>query len=136
MVIYKLEGVPIAGDNDTVPAMFAADSPGSAQNVICFPAGKRIGGDVHGTENVFENRHLGGQLIGHGLSGGLVALVGGVSEGRAFFVKGNSQRLRLLGIQKGLHDVQKTIDGACGLTGFGGQVAYPVKGTVDDAVAV
>ena len=48
MLVYQLEGVPVAGDHHAVPAVFAADAPGGAENIVGLPALKRIGGNVHG----------------------------------------------------------------------------------------
>ena len=136
MVVYQLEGIPVAGDHHAVPAVFSADPSGGAENIVGLPALERVGGNVHGRKNFLENGHLRGQIVGHGLPGGLVALVGGVAEGGALLVKGHGQSFGLFLVQQGLHDVEEAVDGAGGLTGLGGQIANAVECPVDDAVAV
>ena len=82
-------------------------------------------------------RHLAGQLLGHGLALGLIALVGQVAEGGGLAVKGDAQGLGLLLVQQLVQNIQKAKHGVGGLARPGGQVrAHAVKGPVDDGVAV
>ena len=73
--VDQLQGIPVAGDDDTLPVLLRADLAHGADDVIGLPALTLIDGNVHRPQNVLHNGHLLHQLLGHGMTGGLVAVV-------------------------------------------------------------
>ena len=133
----QLEGIFIPGDDDRVPPGALVRLGDGANQVVGLPAVQLVHGDVQGGEDLFQNGHLTGQLLGHGLALGLIALVGQVAEGGGLAVKSDAQGLGLLLVQQLVQDIQKAKHGVGGLARPGGQVrAHAVKGPVDDGVAV
>ncbi len=133
----QLEGIFIPGDDDRVPPGALVRLGDGANQVVGLPAVQLVHGDVQGGEDLFQNGHLAGQLLGHGLALGLIALVGQVAEGGGLAVKGDAQGLGLLLVQQLVQNIQKAKHGVGGLARPGGQVrAHAVKGPVDDGVAV
>jgi hypothetical protein len=133
----QLEGVLVAGDHDSVPPGGGVLGGDGAHQVVRLPAVHLVDGDVHGGQHVLQNGYLAGQLIGHPLPGGLVAVIGQVAEGGSLAVKGDAQSVGVAVIQQLAQDIQKAEDGVGRLAGAGGEIlAHPVKGPVDQGVAV
>ena len=135
--IDKLEGVLVSGDDDCVATLILVDPGHGAQQVVCLPALQFVAADVHGVQHFLQHRHLGGQLLGHALALGLIALVGQVAEGGGLQIKGHRQAIRLLFVQQLEQDVEESENGVGGQPVPGGQVlADAIKGPVDDGIAV
>ena len=73
--VDQLEGIPVAGDDHTLPVLPGADFAHGADDVIGFPALAFVNGNVHRPQDVLHNGHLLRQFLGHGMTGGLVAVV-------------------------------------------------------------
>ena len=134
--IDQLQTVPVAGDNDALPALFRADSPYGADHVIGLPALAFVDGDVHGPEHILHNGHLHGKLLGHSLPGGLVAVEAQMAEGGPMEVKGHAYRLGLLLLLHPLQNVQEAVDRMGVQSLPGGQGPHAEERPVDDAVSV
>ena len=133
----QLEGVLVAGDHDGVPSGGGILGGDGAHQVVRLPAVHLVDGDVHGGQHVLQNGHLAGQLVGHSLPGGFVAVIGQVAEGGSLAVKGDAQGVGVAVVQQLAQDIQKAEDGVGRLAGAGGKIlAHPVKGPVDQGVAV
>ena len=134
--IDQLETVPVAGDDHALPAFRGADSPYGADHIVGLPALAFVDRDVHGPQHILHNGHLHGQLFGHPLPGGLVAVIAQVPEGGAVKVKGHADRLGLLLLFHPLQDVQEAVDGMGVQPIPGGQRPHAEERPVDDAVSV
>ena len=135
--VDELEGVLVAGDHHGGAAALTVDPGHGAQQVVGLPALQLVPADVHGVQHLFQHRHLGGQLLGHALALGLVALVDQMAEGGGLQIEGHGQPLGLFLVQQLEENVQKAENGVGGQPVPGGQVlAHAVKGAVDDGVAV
>ena len=133
----QLEGVLVAGDHNGIPSGGGILGGDGAHQVVRLPAVHLIDGDVHGGQHVLQNGHLAGQLVGHPLPGGLVAVIGQMAEGGSLAVKGDAQGVGVAVVQQLAQDIQKAEDGVGRLAGAGGEIlAHPVKGPVDQGVAV
>ena len=73
--VDQLQGIPVAGDDDALPVLPGADLAHGADDIIGLPALTLIDGNIHRPQNVLHNGHLLRQLLGHGMTGGLVAVV-------------------------------------------------------------
>ena len=73
--VDQLEGIPVAGDDHALPVLPGADFAHGADDVIGFPALAFVNGNVHRPQDVLHNGHLLRQFLGHGMTGGLVAVV-------------------------------------------------------------
>ena len=132
----QLQAVPVAGDDDALPALFLTDSAGSAQNVIRLIAGAGIAVDIHLLQHLTQDRHLHGQILRHGLTLGLVIVKGPVAECFILQIKGYGECIgRLLGKQT-VEDVEKAEYGIGGRTVRRIEKPHPVIGPVGNAVAV
>ena len=131
-----MQAVLIAGNDDAVPAAFLADGGGGAQNIVSFKALQLVAADAHGVQNLFQDGHLGRQLLRHTLALGLVGLILLMAEGGGFQVKTDADRLGLLLLQQTLQDGHKAIDSVGWGAVRGVQGTDAVIGPVDNAVAV
>ena len=134
--VNELQTVPVAGDNDALPAIVGADFAHGADDIIRLPPFTGIDGNVHGGEHLLHNGHLLGQLLRHAVAGGLVALIALMAEGGPMEVEGHADRVRLLLLLHPLQNVQESIYGMGEEPLPGGQGFDPEVGPVDDAVAV
>ena len=133
----QLEGVLVSRDDHRLPPGGGVLLGDGADEVVGLPAVHLVHGNVHGGKDIFQQGHLAGQLLGHPLSGGLVPLVGQMAEGGSLAVKGDAQGVGLPLIQQFIENVQKAKNGVGGLSRPGGEIlAHPVKGPVDNGVAV
>ena len=132
----QLKGIPVAGDDDAIPALLLTGTGDGAQQVVRLPAVQLVGGDAHGGQNFLQDRHLHGQLLRHGMALGLVALVGQVAEGGGFPVEGHAEGVRLFVVGELLQNVQEAEEGVGVQPIPSGEQAHPIKGTVDDRVPV
>ena len=73
--VDQLQRIPVAGDDDALPVLLRANLAHGADDVIGLPALTLIDGNIHRPQNVLHNGHLLHQLLGHGMTGGLIALV-------------------------------------------------------------
>ena len=92
---HELQRILVSRGDDTVPACAFALARDRADQIVGFKARELVAGDVHRVEHVLEHRHLHGELFGHGVARGLVALVLEVAERRLAAVEGDAQRLGL-----------------------------------------
>ena len=136
VLIHQLQAVAVAGEDDALPALPAADVRHSADDVVGLPALTFVDGDIHGGKDLLHHGHLHGKLLGHPVAGRLVALVLQMAEGGAVEVKGNAQGVGLFLHRDLLQNIQEAEDGV-GIQALpGGQRPHAVKGAVDDAVAI
>ena len=136
VIVNELQTVPVAGDDDALPGIVGADASHGADHVVRLPALALIDGNAHGPEHLLHDGHLLGQLLGHPMAGGLVAIVAQVAEGGTVKVKGNGDGIRLLLLLHPLQDVQEPEDGMGIQPIPGGQGLDAEIGAVDDAVAI
>ena len=109
--IDQLQRVPVAGDNDTLPALLGTNLCRSTDHVIRFPALTFVDRNVHCPQNVLHNRHLLRQLLWHSVAVGLVAFILQMAEGGAMEVEGHGDGFRLLLLFHSLQNIQKAVDG-------------------------
>ena len=132
----QLEAVLIAGHHHALPAPLLAAAGDGAQQVVGLVACQLVAGNGHGGQHLLHHRQLLGQLLRHPLAGGLVVGVCLMAEGGLPPVKRHAQRLGLFLVHEPLQHVEKAENGIGMQSLPGGQGLYPVKGAVDDAVAV
>ena len=136
VIAHQLQVVPVTGGQIAGFLALVAGGGQSAQDVVGLPA---LGGHqlvAQKGQQLLEQGHLGGQLLGHTVAVGLVAVVHLVAEGRGGQVKGNGHLVRLIVLGQGEQDIHKAIDGIGVLPVLGGQNLDPKKGTVRNAVAI
>ena len=95
VVVHQLQAVPVTGGQVALVAPGGSSRAQGAQNVVRLVA---LLGDHHEAQvgqQLFQHRHLLGQLLGHALAGGLVAVVHLVAEGGGLQVKGDGHLVRL-----------------------------------------
>ena len=134
--INELQRIPVAGDNDALPALLRADFRRRADHIVRFPALTFVNWNVHSPEHILHDGHLLGQLLRHSVTIGLVALIFQMAEGWPVEVEGHGNGLRLLFLFHPLQNIQKTVDGVGVQAIPGGQGTHAEKGPVDDTVAV
>ena len=134
--VDQLQGIPVAGDDDTLPVLLRANLAHGADDVISLPALTLIDGNIHRPQNVLHNGHLLRQFLGHGMAGSLVAIVFQVPEGGAVEVEGHAHRLGLLLLLHPFQNVEKAVNGVGIQPVPGGQGLDAEIGAVNDAVAV
>ena len=133
----ELQGILVSGNDLRVPSGGGVLGGDGAQQVVRFPAVQLVHGDVHGGQHILQNGHLAGQLLGHPLSLGLIALIGQVTEGGGLSVECDAQGVGLAVLQLLIQDVQKAQHRIGGLARPGGQVLTdPVKGTVHNGISI
>ena len=86
----QLEGVLVSSNDHCCPAGGSILHRDGPDEIVRLPAVQFIHGDIHSRQNLFQQRHLAGQLIWHPLPLGLIALIGQVPEGGGLSVKGNA----------------------------------------------
>ena len=136
LVRDELEAVLVPGDHHARPARGLALPGDGADEVVGLVPRQFVAGDVHGVQHLLEHRELLGQLLGHSLPLGLVALVGQVAEGGLPPVEGDAQGLGGLLVQQLLQGGDEAVDRVGVEPLPGGQGPHAVEGPVDDAVAV
>ena len=132
----ELEAVLVAGHHHALPAPLLAAAGDGAQQVVGLVACQLVAGNGHGGQYLLHHRQLLGQLLRHSLAGGLVVGVCLMAEGGLPPVERHAQRLGLFLVHEPLQHVEKAKNGVGVQSLPGGQGLYPVKGAVDDAVAV
>ena len=110
-VTDQLQAVPVSRSKEAVVLSGGAGSGQRAKNIIRFPAFGGDGAVAEVCQKFLEHRHLLGQLFGHAMAGGLVAIVHFVAEGGSLQVKGNSHLVGFALLEQGEQDIQKAIDG-------------------------
>ena len=136
LVRDELKAVLVPGDHHARPARRLALPGDGADEVVGLVPRQLVAGDVHGVQHLLEHRELLGQLLGHSLPLGLVALVGQVAEGGLPPVEGDAQGLGGLLVQQLLQGGDEAVDRVGVEPLPGGQGPHAVEGPVDDAVAV
>ena len=86
----QLEGVLVPGDDHRRPAGGGVLHRNGSNEIVGLPAVQLIHGDIHGRQHFLQQRHLAGQLVGHPLPLGLIALVGQMAEGGGLAVKSDA----------------------------------------------
>ena len=71
----------VPGDDHRRPSGGGVLHRNGSNEIVGLPAVQLIHGDVHGRQHFLQQRHLAGQLVGHPLPLGLIALVGQMPEG-------------------------------------------------------
>ena len=132
----QLEAVLVAGHHHALPAPLLAAAGDGAQQVVGLVACQLVAGDGHGGQYLLHHRQLLGQLLRHSLAGGLVVGVCLMAEGGLPPVERHAQCIGLFLVHEPLQHVEKAKNGVGVQSLPGGQGLYPVKGAVDDAVAV
>ena len=132
----ELQGVLVPGDDHRVPPRRGVPHRDGADQIVGLPPLQLVAWDVHGVQDLLQDGHLGGQLIGHPLALGLIALIGQMPEGGAPPIEGDAQGVGPLLIHQLLQDGEKAVDGVGGCAVPGGEHPNAVKGPVDDGIAV
>ena len=135
-IVHQLQTVPVAGGQQGGAARSLAGGGQRAQNIVGLPAGLA---DLHKAQvgqKFLQHRHLLGQLLGHAVAGGLVAVVGVVAEGGRALVPGDGDSVRLVGRQQVEQDILEAVDGVGVAAVLGRQQLDAEKRAVDQAVAV
>ena len=133
---HQLQAVPVSGGKEAVVLADGAGSSQRAQNIVRFPSLGGNGAVAKVCQQLLEHRHLLCQFLGHGVAGGLVAIVHFMPEGGGFQVKGHGYLVRLALLEQREQNVQKAIDGVGITSVLGGQQLDAVKSAVGNAVAV
>ena len=133
---HQLQAVAVSGGKEAVVLPGGAGSSQCAQNIVRFPALGGNGAVAKVCQQLLEHRHLLCQFLGHGVAGGLVAIVHFMPEGGGFQVKSHGHLVRLALLEQGEQNVQKAIDGVGVTSVLGGQQLDAVKSAVGNAVAV
>jgi hypothetical protein len=134
--VDDLEEVLVGRDDDR------ADVPGrrargqGRQDVVGFVLRVFGRGDAEGPEDVLEDGHLDGQVLGHRLALGFVIDEGLVADGRALDVEDDPGVLRLLPVQDLAQGAEEAVHGARGEARRVGQALDGVVGAVEQGVAV
>ena len=96
----QLEGIPVAGDDErVVPGLFAQKGQG-AQNVVRLIARLFDQGNAHQRDQFPNHRVLSPQVLRHGSTVGLIAVVHLMPESGGVGVEGHGHALGALGFQK------------------------------------
>ena len=132
----ELEGVAVAGHEEGLIALLLADAGHGAEEVVGLPAGQLIAADAHRVQRLLEKRHLYAQLLGHGLSRGLVRVAQLMAERRGVYVERDAYAVGLPLVEKPLQDLQKAVYGVRRRAVRRGQHTDAVKCAVYDGVAV
>ena len=133
---HQLQAVAVSrGQKAVVPAGLAGSGQ-RAQNVVGLPALCRYLAVAQVGEQFFQDGHLLGQLVRHGVAGALVAGIHFVAEGGVLQIEGHGHLVGLTLPEQGIHNIQKAEDGIGIAAVLGGQQLDAVKGTVGNAVAV
>ena len=133
---HELQRILVSRGDDTVPACAFALARDRADQIVGFKARELVAGDVHRVEHVLEHRHLHGELFGHGVARGLVALVLEVAKRRLAAVEGDAQRLGLFLVEQAPEHREKAEDRMGEEAVARGERTDAVIGAVDDGVAV
>ena len=133
---HKLERVLVPCGDDAVPALLFAFARDRADQIVRFEARELVAGNVHRVEHILEHRHLHGELLGHGVARGLIALVFQVAERRLAAVEGDAQRLGLFLVEQAPEHREKAEDRMGEEAVARGERTDAVIGAVDDGVAV
>ena len=129
-IVYKLKRITVTRKNIRLNIPLNSHSRKRTENIICLVALKRYNLASHTLHTKLCIRKLNGKLIRHSLSGGLIALVHFMPEGRSLQIK----RYRaIIGLQRGylpFNDICHSVNRVSIKTVFVGQQSYTVKGSV------
>ena len=135
-VAYQLQAVAVSRGKEAVIPPGGTGGGQRAKDIIRFPAFGGDGAVAKVCQQLLEHRHLLGQLLGHTVAGGFVAIVHFVAEGRSLEVKGHGHLVRLALLEQREQDIQKAKNGVGVPSVLGGQQLDAKKGAVGNAVAV
>ena len=133
---HQLQAVAVSGGQVAVVLAGVAGSSQGAQNVVGLPALGRHGAVAQVGQKLFQHRHLLGQLFGHPVTGGLVAVIHLVAERGGPQVERHGHLVGVALLEQGEQDIQKAINGVGIAAVLGGQQLDAKKRTVGNAVAV
>ena len=136
LLVHQLEGVPVPGEKEGFPVLFLGGPGEGSQDVVGLVPGAFHHRPPQGGQQFLDHRQLLGQLRGHPLPLGLVAVVQLVAEGGGGQVKGKDRHVRLQLLQQLEDNVEEAVDGVGVLPVFGGEKFDAVKGPVQDAVGI
>ena len=102
---HQLQAVPVSGGKEAVVLAGGAGSSQCTQNIVRFPAFGGNGAVAKVCQQLLEHRHLLRQFLGHGVAGGLVAIVHFMPEGGGFQVKSHGHFVRLALLEQGEQNV-------------------------------
>ena len=134
--VGQLQSVPIPSGNKAGIAAVSAGGSQSTQNIVCLPAGALHGGVAQSGKQLLKHRHLGPQLLRHGLTPGLIVRILLVAESRLMHIKGHRHTVRVASVLQLKQNIQKAVNGVGIIAALGGQQLNAVEGTVDDTVPV
>ena len=135
-IVHKLQAVAVTGSQQRRAARGLARCGQSAENIVGLPAGLA---DLHKAkvgQQLLQNRHLLGQLLGHAVAGGLVAVVGGVAERRRTLIPRDGDGVGLVRRQQVEQYILEAVDGVGVAAILRRQQLDAEKRAVDQAVAV
>ena len=135
-IVHKLQAVAVTGSQQRRAARGLARCGQRAENIVGLPA--RLA-DLHKAkvgQQLLQNRHLLGQLLGHAVAGGLVAVVGGVAERRRALIPRDGDGVGLVRRQQVEQYILEAVDGVGVAAILRRQQLDAEKRAVDQAVAV
>ena len=136
VLVHQLQAVPVSGGDEAVVAPCRRGGGEGAQQIVRFVALQADHGKAQVRQQLLQHRHLGRQLLGHAVAGGLVAVEHLVAEGGGLQIKSHRHLVGAVLLQKVQKDVQKSVYGVGVAPIFRGEQLDAVKGTVGNAVAV
>ena len=136
VVVHQLQAVPVAGGQQGgAPGGLAGGGQG-AQNIVGLPALAAYLHKAQVGQQFFQYGHLLGQLLGHAVAGGFVAVVGLVAERRGAQIPGDGHSIGLVGGQQVEQYILEAVNGVGIAAVLGRQQLDAEKRAVDQTVAV
>ena len=133
---HQLQAVAVPGGDHAFRSLFPAGLGKGSQNIVGLPSGALDHGVSQISQQLFEHRHLLGQLVGHAVAPGLVPGIGDMTEGGLFPVERDGHRIGPALLPDMLQHGQKAIDRISKLSVFCREQLDAVKSAVDNAVPI
>ena len=136
MLINQLQGIPVAGNNNTFPPLLGTDLAHGSDHIVRFPAPTFVDGNIHRPQYVLHDGHLHGQLFRHAMAVCFIAVILFMPERRAMEVESHTNGLGLLLLVHPFQNIEEAINGVGIKAVPGGQGLDTKVRPVNHAVAV